>query len=76
MPPPINDDVPFHLTTDADFIVRKIIDEMAPAGPDEYDQIAAECDKGANSFDGGAGLAHEVATELRRRAKAVRDAAK
>lgn len=72
---PINDDVPFHLTTDADNIVRAILEEMAPSGPDEYDRIAGECDKGAETFDGGRALANEVATELRRRAKAMRDAA-
>ena len=72
---PINDDVPFHLTTDADYIVGEILKAMVPSGPDEYDRIAGECDKGAETFDGGPALANEVATELRRRAKAMRDAA-
>ena len=72
---PINDDVPFHLTTDADLIVRAILEDIAPSGPDAYDQIAGECEKGASTFEGGPRLAHEVATELRRRANAMRDAA-
>lgn len=75
MTQPTNDDAPFHLSIDADFIVREILEEMAPSGPDEYDRIAIECEKGAKTSDGGPALAHEVATELRRRAKAMRHAA-
>lgn len=72
---PIHDDAPFHLSTDADFVVREILVEMAPSGPDEYDRIAGECEKGAETFDGGPVLAREVAVELRRRTKAMRNAA-
>ena len=75
MTQPINDDAPFHISVDADFIIREILEQIAPSGPDEYDRVAGECDKGANTFDGGPALAHEVAMELRRRAKAMRDAA-
>lgn len=74
MTQPLSDDVPFHLSSDASFIIREILVEMAPSGPDIYDQIAAECDKGANTFEGGPELAHEVAAELRRRARSMRDA--
>lgn len=72
MPQPINDNSPCRLSADADFIIREILEQMAPTRPDDYDRIAAECDKGAGAFDGGPALAHEVATELRRRANALR----
>lgn len=71
----INDDAPFHLSIDADFVIREILEEMAPSGPGAYEEIAAACDQAAQTFEGGPALAHEVATELRRRAKAMRDAA-
>ena len=72
MPQPLNDNAPVHLSADAAFIVREIVEQMAPSKPEDYDRIAAECNKGANVFDGGPALAHEVATELRRRADAMR----
>lgn len=71
---PINDDVPFHLSTDADYMVREILEEYAPSGPDEFERLADEAVKGAKTFEGGPAVAEEVATELRRRAKAIRDA--
>jgi hypothetical protein len=69
-----NDNAPFHLSSDAEFIIREILEQMAPSAPDHFDRIAAECDKGAGTFEGGPALAREVAAELRRRAKVMRDA--
>ena len=74
MPGPINDDLPFHLSVDAANLVAEILEEYEPSGPDEYDRLADEAIRGAKNFDGGPKVAEEVATELRRRAKAMRDA--
>lgn len=72
MPPSINDNAPCHLSSDAQFIIKEILKEMAPSTPDHFERIAAECDKGADTLDGGPELAREVAAELRQREKLMR----
>ncbi|ADG10941.1 hypothetical protein B7G68_12725 [Caulobacter segnis] len=71
---PSNDDLPPTLSSDAAFAVAEILEEYAPASAEDYARLANEAESGAARFDGGPGLAQEVAGELRRRAQALRDA--
>jgi hypothetical protein len=71
---PSNDDVPSTLSTDAAFIVAEILEEYAPATPEEYERLAIETEAKPQSFDGEPALAATVAAELRRRGQAARDA--
>lgn len=74
MPGPSNDDVPPTLSTDAAFMVAEILEEYAPRTAGDFERLAREAETGGATFEGGPGLAHEVAEELRRRAQALRDA--
>lgn len=74
MPGPSNDDAPPTLSTDAAFMVAEVLQEYAPSSAEDFERLAREADAGAAAFDGGPGLAREVAEELRRRAQASRDA--
>lgn len=74
MPGPSNDDLPSSLSDDAAFAVAEILEEYAPVNADDYAHLADEAEAGAATFDGGPALAREVASELRRRAQALRDA--
>lgn len=74
MPGPSNDDAPTTLSTDAAFMVAEILEEYTPRSAREFERLAGEAEAGAATFEGGPGLAREVAEELRRRAQALRDA--
>ena len=74
MPGPSNDDLPSSLSDDAAFAVAEILEEYVPTSAEDFARLADEAEAGAARFDGGPGLAHEVAGELRRRAQALRDA--
>ncbi len=74
MASPIDDPI-IELSSDVLFIIQQIMTGMAPSGQSELDGLARLIDEGAEGFDGGPDLAHDVATELRRRAKTMRDTA-
>lgn len=74
MPGPSNDDLPSSLSDDAAFAVAEILEEYAPVNAGDYARLADEAEAGAATFEGGPGVAREVANELRRRGQALRDA--
>ncbi|MDR6625698.1 hypothetical protein [Caulobacter segnis] len=67
-------DVPPTLSADAAFMVAEVLEEYAPSSAEDLERLAREAYAGASAFDGGPSLAREVAEELRRRARALRDA--
>ncbi|WP_454762334.1 hypothetical protein [Caulobacter segnis] len=73
MPGPHNDDGP-NLNQAVAFDVAEILEEYAPATPEDFDRLAAQAQASAASYIGGEVVARGVADELRRRAKAMRDA--
>lgn len=73
MRPPHNDDAP-RLHTDVEFDVAEILEEYTPSSAEDLERLADEAERSAASFMGGPVVANAVAAELRRRAKAWRDA--
>jgi hypothetical protein len=56
------------------FDVGEILEEFAPATPEDFERLAAETERSAANYIGGEAVARGVAFELRRRAQALRDA--
>jgi hypothetical protein len=73
MSAPHNDDVP-NLDQAVAFDVAEILEEYEPSTPDDFERLADEAERGAASHVGGEAVAQGIAAELRRRAKAMRDA--
>ena len=73
MPGPHNDDIP-NLGQAVAFDVAEILEEYEPSTPDDFERLASETERSAASYIGGEAVARGVAAELRRRAKAMRDA--
>lgn len=73
MPGPHNDDAPA-LGPAVEFDIAEILEEYEPSTPEDFERLAAEAERGAGSYAGGPAVAAGVAAELRRRARAMRDA--
>lgn len=74
MPGPHNDDTP-DLSQAVAFDVAEILDEYKPRAPEDLERLAAEAERRPERYLGGPDIARGVAAELRRLAKAMRDAA-
>lgn len=70
---PSNDDAP-NLDQAVAFDVAEILEEYVPVTAADFERLAAEAERSAESYIGGAAVAGGVAAELRRRAQAIRDA--
>jgi len=70
---PHNDDAP-DLGQAVEFDVAEILEEYEPSTPEDFERLAAEAERRPENYIGGAAVALGVAVELRRRAKAMRDA--